>query len=52
MEDTDKVNIKNKLNFFYNNFIRSPIFMENYNKIKPQIADLAVTQYLQLHYNI
>ena len=52
MSTTDKVNIQNKLNFFYYNFIRSPIFMENYRKIKPQIANLAVTHYLQLHYNI
>lgn len=52
METTNRVNIQNKLNFFYDNFIRSPIFMENYRKIKPQIADLAVTHYLELHYNI
>jgi hypothetical protein len=52
MTDKNRLNIRTKLNFFYGNFIRSPIFLENYKKIKPQLANLSVIDYLQNNYNI
>jgi hypothetical protein len=52
MSPENKENIKQKLGFFYNNMIRSPIFIENYNHIKPQIYNMELKRYLQVNYNI
>ena len=52
MSPEDNKNIKQKLDFFYKNMIRSPIFIENYNNIKPQIFNMELRRYLQVNYNI
>lgn len=52
MSYEDKKHISNKLAFFYKSMIRSPIFIENYNNIKPQIFNTELKRYLQLHFNI
>jgi len=43
---------KQKLDFFYKNINRLPIFIENYNNIKPQIFNNELSLYLQVNYNI
>jgi hypothetical protein len=52
MSMEDKEIVKEKLKLFYKNIIRSPIFIENYNNIKPQIFNIQLRNYLQENYNI
>jgi hypothetical protein len=52
MTYVDKESIKQKLESFYKNIIRSHIFIQNYKNIKPQIFNQTLKRYLQVNFNI